>query len=88
MDTGICIEDVIQTLIDLRLAHTGQSGNEIRNRRRQKSNTDNNNNNLDCTSVLTIDEDALRTAYHRFSTSNLASQNIFDPTCLRLISRR
>ncbi|CAF2447146.1 unnamed protein product [Rotaria sp. Silwood2] len=97
MDTGICIEDVIQTLIDLRLAHTKKSTNEInlkqqevRNRRRHQQ-CDNNNNNLDLSSILIIDADALRTALNNSSTNNLSSkdnQNIFDPTYLRLISRR
>jgi len=93
-DTGICIEDVIQTLIDLRIAHTGNSTSEItlkqseiRNRRRH----DNNNNNLDLSSVLIIDTDVLRTAINRLSTGNLSSknnQNLFDPAYLRLNSRR
>ncbi len=93
-DTGICIEDVIQTLIDLHLAHTGNSTSdinlkqsEIRNRRRQ----DNNNNNLDPSSILIINTDVLRTAVNRLSTGNLSSknnQNLFDPAYLRLNSRR
>ncbi|CAF4789306.1 unnamed protein product, partial [Rotaria magnacalcarata] len=52
MDTGICIEDVIQTLIELRLAHTSSSTGETNckqqesrdhrhhHRRRRKSNSD------------------------------------------------
>jgi hypothetical protein len=93
-DTGICIEDVIQTLIDLRIAHTGNSTNEInlkqseiRNRRRQ----DNNNNNIDLSAILVIDTDVLRTASNRLSIGNLSSknnQNLFDPTYLRLNNRR
>jgi hypothetical protein len=98
MDTGICIEDVIQTLIDLRLAHTGKSTNEItlkqneiRHRRRYQNQCDNNNNNLDVSSLLIIDDDALRTAMNRLSNGNLSlknNQNIFDPTYLRIINRR
>lgn len=94
MDTGICIEDVIQTLIDLRIAYTSNSTNEInlkpaeiRNRRRH----DNNNNNIDSSSILIINTDVLRTASNRLSTSNLVSknnQNLFDSTCLRLNTRR
>ncbi len=93
-DTGICIEDVIQTLIDLRIAHTGNSTNEInlkqseiRNRRRQ----DNNNNNIDLSAILVIDTDVLRTASNRLTIGNLSSknnQNLFDPTYLRLNNRR
>jgi hypothetical protein len=97
-DTGICIEDVIQTLIDLRLAHTVQSTNEItlkqneiRHRRRYQNQCDNNNNNLDVSSLLIIDDDVLRTAMNRLSNGNLSlknNQNIFDPTSLRIINRR
>ncbi len=93
-DTGICVEDVVQTLIDLHLAHTGNSINdlnlkqsEIRNRRRH----DNNNNNLDPSSILVINTDILRTALNRLSTGNLSSknnQNLFDPAYLRLNTRR
>ncbi|CAF1149101.1 unnamed protein product [Rotaria magnacalcarata] len=88
VDTGICIEDVIQTLIDLRLAHTGKSisennfkQHEVRNRRRHQNQSDdnnnnnnNNNNNLDSSSLLIIDTDALRTALCRLSTNNAASK--------------
>jgi hypothetical protein len=98
MDTGICIEDVIQTLIDLRLAHTVKSTNEItlkqteiRHRRRYQNQCDNNNNNLDVSSLLIIDDDVLRTAMNRLSNGNLSlknNQNIFDPTSLRIINRR
>ncbi|CAF1082281.1 unnamed protein product [Rotaria sordida] len=97
METGICIEDVVQTLIDLRLAHTKNSTNEInfkqpevRNRRRHHHHHQC-DNNLDVSSVLIIDVDALRTALNNLSTSNLSSkhnQNAFDSTYLRLISRR
>jgi hypothetical protein len=84
---------VIETLIDLRLAHTGNSSNEItfkqselRNRRRHD-----NNNNLHLSSILIINTDILRTAINRLSTGNLSSKNnpnFFDPTYLRLTSRR
>ena len=50
MDTGICIEDVIQTLIDLRLAHSKAPSSEAHHKqleargqrhcRRQKSTSD------------------------------------------------
>ncbi|CAF4556792.1 unnamed protein product [Rotaria sp. Silwood2] len=90
MDTGIFIEDVIQTLIDLRLGHTGTSTIEIhykqqeardqRHRRRQKSNgdydeNDKNNNTLNSDSVLTIDEDVLHSTIARLSNENSSSQN-------------
>ncbi|CAF1234523.1 unnamed protein product [Adineta steineri] len=101
MDTGICLEDVIQTLIDLGLAHSGKSTNEItlkpheiRNQRRRQQNqldNNNNNNNLESTSFLIINEDVLRTAITRLSTDNTLlknNQNIFDPSSLRLINRR
>lgn len=98
MDTGICIEDVVQTLIDLRLAHTGKSLNDTnlkqlegRNRRRQQNPLDNNNNTLDPSSVLIIDSDALRSALGRLSSNNLLSkqsQHVFDPKYLRLTNRR
>ena len=102
-DTGICMEDIIQTLIDLRLAYTGTPNNEptpkpndSRYRRRPKvardgNPCDSNNNHLDSSSLITIDEDALRVALHRLSTGNLASkhnQNAFDATYLRVINRR
>ena len=93
-DTGICLEDVVQTLIDLRIGHTGNSTNdinlkqsEIRNRRRH----DNNNNNIDISSILIIDTDILRTELNRLLNGNLSSknnQNLFDSTYLRLNSRR
>ena len=84
MDTGICIEDVVQTLIDLNLAHTGQSINEInfrqqeiRGRRRQHNQYDNNNNNLDGSSVLIINTDVLRAALNHISTSNFTSRDCY-----------
>lgn len=76
IDTGICADDIVQTLIDLRLAHTGtstvennyrkQEPRDQRHRRRFKSNMDidqcdNNGNTLDHTAVLAIDEDLLHT---------------------------
>lgn len=100
-DTGICIDDVIQTLIDLRLARTGastiemnhrqQEAREHRQRRRQKSNSeseqeyDNNNNS---TAILTIDEDILHTNFVRLINGNTTDQNIFYPKYLRLNNRR
>ncbi|CAF1400742.1 unnamed protein product [Rotaria sordida] len=91
MDTGICIEDVIQTLIDLQLAHTGttiiethykqqEARDQRHHRRRQKSNgdydqNDNNNNTLHSNSVLTIDEDLLHSTIARLSNENLSSKN-------------
>lgn len=102
-DTGICMEDILQTLIDLRLAYTGTPNteaaakpNDNRNRRRAKvaregNPCDSNNNHLDSAALVTIDEDALRVALHRLSTGNLASkhnQNAFDATYLRVINRR
>ena len=98
MDTGICIEDVVQSLIDLRLAYTGKPTNEInpkqpeaRNRRRHNIQYDDINNNLDPSSVLIIDTDKLSTVLNHLSTGNLSSkhsQNTFDPACLRLMNRR
>ncbi|CAF1096735.1 unnamed protein product [Adineta ricciae] len=82
IDTGICADDIVQTLIDLRLAHIGKSTVENnyrqqeprdqRHRRRFKSNVDidqcdNNNNTLDLTAVLAIDEDLLHTNFIRLS---------------------
>jgi len=89
IDTGICIEDVIQTLIDLRIAHTGTSTIEInyqqqeardhRHRRRHKPNIDhdqcdNNNNSLNSTSVLAIDGDLLHSNIVRISNGNSSSK--------------
>ncbi len=91
IDTGICINDVIQTLIDLRLAHTGISTIDIRdqrNRRYQKSDIDDNNNS---NSILTIDEDLLHSNLIRLSNGNLLSksdQHNFLPKYLRLNNRR
>jgi hypothetical protein len=103
MDTGIYMDDVIQTLIDLRLAHTGasniemnskkQEGRDQRPRRRQKSNTDHDqcDNNNNSTAILTIDEDLLHTNLARLSNTNVLTKNdqhIFYPKYLRLINRR
>lgn len=92
LDTGICVEDVIQTLIDLRLAHTRastleayhkhQEARDQRNRRRQKSNSDsdqyddNNNNTLDSTSVLVIDEDLLHSNLVRLANENSSLKQV------------
>lgn len=94
IDTGICIEDVIQTLIDLQLAHTGNSTTDIhlkQSEMRQRRRHDNNNNNLDPSSILVINSDVLRTALNRSSMGNSSSQNnsnLFDPAYLRLNTRR
>ena len=97
------MEDIVQTLIDLRLAYTGLMNVENQNktsdgryRRRRKTsrdgnNCDNNNNHLDASAVITIDEDALRSSLNRLSTSDLPSkhqQHLFDPHYLRLNNRR
>jgi hypothetical protein len=97
IDTGISIEDVVQTLIDLRVAHTGtstietnykqQEARDRRQRRRQILKNDYDNN----TTVLAIDEDLLHSTMARLLNGNLLSkqnQHIFDPTYLRLSSRR
>ncbi|CAF0957605.1 unnamed protein product [Adineta steineri] len=103
IDTGIRIEDVIQTLIDLRIAHTGAENIETNyrqqeardqrhnNRRRNHKYDDDNNNTLNSTSVLAIDEDVLHTKLVCLlnGTSSLKhDQNIFDANYLRFISRR
>lgn len=94
IDTGICIEDVIQTLIDLHLAHTGNSTSDIhlkQSEMRQRRRHDNNNNNLDPSSILIINSDVLRTALNQLSMGNSSSQNnsnVFDPAYLRLNTRR
>lgn len=90
IDTGICIEDIIQTLIDLQIAHTSMSTidttykkqevRDQRQRRRQKSNSDcdqydDNNNALNSTSVLSINEDVLHTALTRLSNENRSSKS-------------
>src|ERR1700734_3474402 len=97
------MEDVIQTLIDLHLAHTGTSTIEMnykqqgsrdqRHRRRQKINIDqekcDDNNNL--TSILAIDEDLLHKNLSRLLNANLllkTDQHIFYSKYLRLINRR
>ncbi len=97
-DTGICIHDVILTLIDLQLAHTGASTIEMnsrdhRPRRHQKSVTDHeqcdaNNNSM---AIITIDEDLLHTHLTRLTNKNLLSktdQHIFYPKYLRFPNRR
>jgi hypothetical protein len=73
---------VIQTLIDLRIAHTGtstietgykiQEARDQRQRRRFKSTRDtdqcdSNNNTLNSTSVVAIDEDLLHASLARLS---------------------
>lgn len=90
IDTGICIEDIIQTLIDLQIAYTSMSTidttykkqevRDQRQRRRQKSNSDcdqydDNNNALNSTSVLSINEDVLHTALTRLSNENRSSKS-------------
>ena len=94
IDTGICMEDILQTLIDLRLAHTNastlQEGHVQRYRRRLKSHPENLSTNTTM-SVLVIDQDALHTAMVR--TFNVASatkqdQHIFDARFLRPSQRR
>jgi len=103
-DTGICTEDILQTLIDLRLAYTGISTNDQpvrttdgRYRRRPKTSRDgnqcdNNNNHLDSSALITIDEDALRQATNRLAMGNLPyskhNSNVFDSNYLRMINRR
>jgi len=100
IDTGICIDDVVQTLIDLRLAHTGtstiemnykqQEAREHRHRRREKSNTDSEQHENNLISILAIDEDLLHSTLARLSKGNLLSktdQHIFYPKYLRLINR-
>lgn len=97
------MEDIVQTLIDLRLAHIISSNNENQNkptesrcRRRRKSSRDgntcdNNNNHLDSSSVITIDEDRLRSTINHSSMnnqSNKKNQYLFDSTCLRFITSR
>lgn len=86
---------MIQTLIDLHIAHTGNSTNEIhlkQSEMRQRRRHDNNNNTLDPSSILIINTDVLRTALNRLSTgANPSSQNnpnLFDPAYLRLNTRR
>lgn len=104
IDTGICIDDVIQTLIDLRLAHTGVPTIEMnykqheargqRHRRREKSiseSDDQYDNNNNSTAILTIDEDRLHSILTRLSNENILTKNdqhIFYPKYLRLINRR
>ena len=93
------MEDVIQTLSDLRLAYIGRSTNEVtgkpsdgRYRRRPKPHTcDDNNNHLDSSSTLTIDEVGLRTALDRLLAGNVLTtyhQNMLETKYLRLVSRR
>jgi hypothetical protein len=82
------MEDIVQTLIDLRLAYTGTMTYEthvkqqdVRYRRRPRvtrdttQSCDSNNNDLDSSSsFVTIDEDALRAAMQRLSASNLPAK--------------
>ena len=98
------MEDILQTLIDLRLAHTGISISDQptkttdgRYRRRRKNSRDgnqcdNNNNHLDSSALITIDEDILRQAMNRLSMNNLISSkhnpSTFDPNYLRMTNRR
>jgi hypothetical protein len=91
----MCIDDVIQTLIDLRLAHTGIETNYkqqgVRGRRHKPNQCDDNNNTLNPTSILTIDEDRLHSIKTRLSNGDLLTkpdQHIFHSNYLRLINRR
>lgn len=97
LDTGICLDDVIRTLIDLQLAYTGQMNSkqheirDHRNRRRQSDQIDDNNNNQAFV-ILTIDEDRLQTLLVQLNqNSNLLSkteQHLFYPKYLRFLPRR
>jgi len=86
IDTGICLDDVIQTLIDLRIAYTGEVNNR-QYRRRQRSTSEHDDSSVS-QSVLTIDQDLLHSTLIRFNLPSKVSQKNFYSKYLRWNNRR